>query len=108
VGGPESTTAPPPFDPEEYAKSSEEHLIATSEQQSTTIITAALPLNKRIRLTAPLDDAVWFCVNGAVRELLTRFDGTRTLLEALEGVTAPNVLEAVGELFEAKLLVFDP
>lgn len=46
--------------------------------------------------------------NAVVRELLTRFDGTRTLLEALEGVTAPDVLDAVGELFEAKLLVVDP
>jgi len=105
VGGPQSTTAPPPFDPEEYAKSSEEQLIAASEQQSTTIITA---LNKPVRLAAPLDDAAWFGVNGVVLELLTRFDGKRTLLEALEGVTAPDVLEAVGELFEAKLLVFDP
>lgn len=104
------TTAPPPFDPEEYARSSESSLrVAPDRIPSDVRRTAQFsppPLNKLVRLAVPLEDLEWFELSDEARALLHRIDGTKTLLELMEGSNSPDLLRAIAELHDARLLAY--
>ena len=99
-------TSPPPFDPEEYARNSEAVLRASSDPKRTRQI-APPPLNRPVRLAVPKSDLAWFDLSPEAASLVERMDGTRTLLELMEGDETPDLLRAVAELHDAKLLEYD-
>jgi hypothetical protein len=100
------TTAPPPFDPDEYAKSADTALRAGADHNPTTRL-APPPLNRRVSLAVPVEDLAWFDLSAAAQALIERIDGTTTLLEMMEAVRSPEVLRAVAELHDARLLVYE-
>ena len=100
-------TSPPPFDPEEYAKSSESTLRVGSENRMTTEVVTPPPLNRRVRLAVPESDLAWFEMSPEAKALLSRIDGTQTLLEMMEAVPSPEFLRAVAELHDARLLAYE-
>jgi hypothetical protein len=101
------STAPPPFDPEQYAKDSDALVRVASETLKTTQL-ATPPLNKRVRVAADTEeDLEWFDLSADARALLARIDGTKTLLELMEGNPSTELLRAVAELHDAKLLVYE-
>ena len=104
----QTTTAPPPFDPEQYARNSEANVRVALDHRTTDELAVPPPLNKRVRLAAPAEDLEWFDLSEGARALLARVDGTKTLLELMEGLAADDVLKAIAELHDAKLLAFEP
>jgi hypothetical protein len=100
-------TNPPPFDPEEYARSSEASLRAAHDPKRTPQISPPPPLNKRVRLAVPVSDLEWFELSAEAAALVARLDGTKTLLELMEGVSSDDVLRIVAELHDAKLLAYE-
>lgn len=99
-------TAPPPFNPEEFAKTSESALRVASDYKLTTQLSPP-PLNKRVRIAVPEADLEWFEVSPEAKALLTRIDGTQTLLEMMEALPSPEFLKAVAELHDARLLKYE-
>jgi hypothetical protein len=105
--GPGSSTAPPPFDPEQYARDSDAAVRVASETLKTRQL-APPPLNKRVRVAPGTEaDLEWFDLSDEARALLARIDGTRTLLELMEGNPSTELLRAVAELHDAHLLVYE-
>jgi hypothetical protein len=102
----QNTTAPPPFDPEAFAKSSESAMQASSDTRLTTPLHSPPPLNKRVSIAVPAEDLEWFELSADARALLARIDGTTTLFDLLEGSASPDVLKAIAELHEARVLAF--
>ena len=100
------STAPPPFDPAEYAKTADSALRAGSDYKPTTQLVPP-PLNRRVRLAMPLLDLAWFELSSQAQALAERIDGTTTLLELMEANLSPEILRAVAELHDARLLVYE-
>jgi hypothetical protein len=100
------STAPPPFDPEDYAKSADSALRGGSDYKLTTQL-APPPLNRRVRLAVPLLDLAWFELSAQAHALAERIDGTTTLLEMMEASLSPEILRAVAELHDARLLLYE-
>jgi hypothetical protein len=100
------TTAPPPFDPEAFARDSEFSLRASSPDPKLTPQFSPPPLNRRVRLAVPIEDLEWFELSADARALLPRIDGTKTLLELMEGSASPDLLRAIAELHDARLLAY--
>lgn len=104
----QTTTAPPPFDPEEFARSSESSLRAAADSRLTPAqLLPPPPLNKRVRLAVPAEDLEWFELSAEAKAMLPRIDGTKTLLELMEGNASPDLLGAMAELHDLRLLAFD-
>jgi hypothetical protein len=103
----QSTTAPPPFDPEEFARYSETSIPVPPDARRTAPL-APPPLNKRVSLAVPLEDLEWFELSDEAKALLPRIDGTQTLFELMEGSASQEFLRAVAELHDARLLAFAP
>ena len=101
-----NTTAPPPFDPEEFARASESTLRAASDTRRTAQI-APPPLNKRVRIAVRAEDLEWFDMTPEARKLLARIDGTKTLFDLLEGTADPELLKAIAELHDSRILAYD-
>jgi hypothetical protein len=102
------TTAPPPFDPEEFARSSEHTLRAATDTRLTPAqMLPPPPLNKRVRLGVPAEDLEWFDLSAEARALLARMDGTKTLLELMEGNNSSDLLGAMAELHEMRVLAYE-
>jgi hypothetical protein len=100
------TTSRPPFDPDEYAKSADSALDVASDHRPTTQL-APPPLNRRVSMAVPPGDLAWFDLSAAAMALAERIDGTTTLLEMMESVRAPDVLRALAELHDARVLVYE-
>ncbi|HEY8088156.1 MAG TPA: hypothetical protein VIF09_09930 [Polyangiaceae bacterium] len=99
-------TAPPPFDPEEFARSSESALRTASDTRRTAENQSPPPLNKRVRIAVPAEDLEWFELSPGARALLERIDGTKTLFDLLEGTANPEILKAISELHDARILAY--
>jgi hypothetical protein len=100
------STAPPPFDPEEYARASDAGVRIASDYKLTPQISPP-PLNKRVRVAVPESDLAWFELSAEAATLARQIDGTKTLLELMEGNPSPDVLRAVAELHDACVLAYD-
>jgi hypothetical protein len=107
-GGRTPTTVPPPFDPEEFARSSELALRVAppaSDTHSTAELPSAPPLNKRVSVNVPASDLAWFGLSEQALALAARMDGTKTLNDLMD--STDFALEAVGQLHDAGLLVYE-
>jgi hypothetical protein len=103
-----ASTVPPPFDPEQYARDSDAAVRAVSDHTKTRQL-APPPLNKRVRVAEGAEgDLAWFELSADATALLARIDGTKTLLELMEGSPSTELLRAVAELHDAHLLVYEP
>lgn len=101
------STAPPPFDPEEYARESDAAIAAASDFKVTTKRIVAPPLNKKVRLAVPESDLDWFELSDVARAFLRQFDGTKTLLELMEGNPSPDLLRVVAQLHDARVFAYE-
>jgi hypothetical protein len=99
-------TSRPPFDPDEYAKSADSALDVASDRSPTTQLSLP-PLNRRVSMAVPAGDLAWFDLSAAALALVERIDGTTTLLEMMEEIRSPDFLQAVAELHDARLLVYE-
>ena len=102
----EPTTARPPFDPDAYARSSEA-LINVSRPISTQEVAAPPPLNKRVSMAVPATDLDWFGLSEAALSFTKRIDGTKTLLELMEGAQDEKTLAVIAELHDAGVLAYE-
>jgi hypothetical protein len=102
----EATTARPPFDPDAYARNSEA-LIARAKPTSTAEVPMPPPLNKRVSMLVPATDLDWFGLSEAALSFTRRIDGTKTLLELMEGSQDEKTLGIIAELHDAGVLAFE-
>ncbi len=102
----EPTTARPPFDPDAYARNSEA-LIAASRPISTAEVPSPPPLNKRVSMAVPATDLDWFGLSEDALAFTKQIDGTRTLLELMEGSQDEKTLGIIAELHDAGVLAFE-
>ena len=77
-----------------------------SDTRRTAENTSPPPLNKRVRIGVPAEDLEWFELSPGARALLERIDGTTTLFDLLEGTANPEILKAIAELHDARILVY--
>jgi len=111
--GAASTTARPVFDPQAFAHESEMALKAATSAEpessrATVKFSSPPPLNKRVRMRISSADVAWFELSSAAQMLAERLDGTRTLFDVMqEGPTMAQSLNAVAELHDHDLLVFE-
>lgn len=100
------TTERPPFDPDAYARSSE-MLINAARPVSTTEVPSPPPLNKRVSMAVPPTDLDWFGLSEAALAFTKRVDGTKTLLELMEGAQDEKTLSVIAELHDAGVLAYE-
>ena len=88
------TTVPPPFDPEQFAKESE--VAPRSGDGPELLSTQKLPtaplLDKRVRLGVPVEELAWFGLSPMAARLAERMDGSKTLLELMDGSRSEETL----------------
>jgi hypothetical protein len=102
----EPTTERPPFDPSAYAKGSEA-LMNVSRPVSTADVPSPPPLNKRVSMAIPASDLDWFGLSQEALSFTERIDGTKTLLELMEGAQDEKTLGVIAELHDAGVLAFE-
>lgn len=102
----EATTERPPFDPDAYARSSEA-LITHARPISTAEVPSPPPLNKRVSMAVPATDLDWFGLSEAALSFTRRIDGTKTLLELMEGAQDEKTLGIIAELHDAGVLAYE-
>jgi hypothetical protein len=102
----EPTTARPPFDPDAYARNSEA-LISRAKPISTAEVPSPPPLNKRVSMAVPATDLDWFGLSEAALTFTRQIDGTKTLLELMEGAQDEKTLGIIAELHDAGVLAFE-
>jgi hypothetical protein len=102
----DATTERPPFDPDSYARNSEA-LINASRPISTAEVPSPPPLNKLVRMAVPAADLDWFGLSEGALAFTQRIDGTKTLLELMEGAQDEQTLNVIAELHDAGVLAFE-
>ena len=100
------TTERPPFDPDAYARSSEA-LINASRPISTAEVPTPPPLNKRVSMAVPATDLDWFGLSQDALSFTKRIDGSKTLLELMEGAQDEKTLGIIAELHDAGVLAYE-
>ena len=65
------------------------------------------PLNKRVRMSVPAADLAWFDLSDAAMAMAGKIDGTKTLLELMEGEKSDGLLQVVAELHDAGVLAYE-
>jgi hypothetical protein len=104
----EPTTARPPFDPDSYARNSEALINASALRPvSTAEVPSPPPLNKRVTMAIPASDLDWFGLSEDALAFTQRIDGTKTLLELMEGAQDEKTLNVIAELHDAGVLAFE-
>jgi hypothetical protein len=109
------TTAPPPFDPQQFARDAElaistvrpANVPLDESGRSTAEVPEGPPLHKRVRINVPAAELAWFDLSEAAVALAALIDGTKTLLEIIEGGTIAGGVEAVAQLHGHGLLDFE-
>ena len=102
----DATTERPPFDPDAYARNSEA-LINASRPISTAEVSSPPPLNKRVSMAVPSEDLDWFGLSEDAMAFTQRIDGTKTLLELMEGSQDEKTLNVIAELHGAGVLAYE-
>jgi hypothetical protein len=102
----DATTERPPFDPDAYARNSEA-LINAARPISTAEVPSPPPLNKRVSMAVPAADLDWFGLSEAALSFTGRIDGTKTLLELMEGAQDEKTLNIIAELHDAGVLAYE-
>lgn len=102
----DATTERPPFDPDAYARSSEA-LINAARPISTAEVPTPPPLNKRVSMAVPATDLDWFGLSQDALSFTKRIDGTKTLLELMEGAQDEKTLGIIAELHDAGVLAYE-
>ena len=102
----EPTTERPPFDPDAYARNSEA-LINAARPISTMEVPSPPPLNKRVSMSVPHSDLDWFGLSEAALAFTKQIDGSKTLLELMEGAPDQKTLGIIAELHDAGVLAYE-
>jgi hypothetical protein len=102
----DAPTERPPFDPDAYARNSEA-LINVSRPISTAEVPSPPPLNKRVSMAVPAADLDWFGLSEGALAFTQKVDGTKTLLELMEGADDEKTLNVIAELHDAGVLAFE-
>jgi hypothetical protein len=104
----DATTERPPFDPDVYARNSEALMnAAASRPISTAEVPSPPPLNKRVSMAIPSADLDWFGLSEDALAFTQRIDGTKTLLELMEGAQDETTLNVIAELHDAGVLAYE-
>ncbi|HTQ42705.1 MAG TPA: hypothetical protein VMI75_08080 [Polyangiaceae bacterium] len=102
----DAPTERPPFDPDTYARNSEA-LINARRPVSTAEVPSPPPLNKRVSMAVPAADLDWFGLSEDALAFTQRIDGTKTLLELMEGAQDEKTLNVIAELHDAGVLAYE-